>query len=226
MTWTPKTVGTVPDITRKFMLQTSLDAEMIAREDLMLVMALELDRVALNGSGSGQVPQGIMQNSSVSTVALAATGGPFTFVGAINLEEGTIAAGNADFGKLAYVTSAKGRAQLKQVEKVGTTFPIFIWESNPGGEPGSGTVNGYPAYATNQIPINLTKSSGHDLTALIFGNWDSATYAFWSGLDVLVDPYTGSSSGTVRIVMLQDADFELRYTQSFAMIVDGNTDLS
>jgi len=223
VTWTPKTVGAYTDITRKFMLQTSLDAEMVAREDLMLVLAIELDRVALNGSGAGQEPQGILQNSSVTATALGTTGGAATFAMVLALES-TVAAGNADFGKLAYVTSAKGRGQLKQIPVLGSTFPRWIWENS--GQPGVGEVNGYPGYATNQIPINLTKSTGHDLTALIFGNWDSATYAFWSGLDVLVDPYTGSSSGTVRIVMLQDGDFQLRYTQSFGKCVDMNTDAS
>jgi HK97 family phage major capsid protein len=223
VTWTPKTVGAFTDITRKFMLQTSLDAEILAREDLMLTLAVELDRVALNGSGSGQEPLGILQNSGVPTTALATVGGPITYAAVIALES-AVAAANADFGKLNYVTSAKGRGQLKVTPLIGTTFPSFIWERGSAGP--VGTVNNYGAYATNQIPVNLTKSTGHDLTAMIFGNWDSATYAFWSGLDVLVDPYTGSSSGTVRIVVLQDCDFQLRYTTSFAKITDMNTDLS
>ena len=38
-----------------------------------------------------------------------------------------------------------------------------------------------------------------------------AILAFWSGMDVLVDPYTGGPAGTIRIVVLQDCDFEFRH---------------
>ena len=46
---------------------------------------------------------------------------------------------------------------------------------------------------TNQLPSNLVKGSGTSLSPLLFGNWQDLIYAFWSGQDVIVDPYTGSS---------------------------------
>jgi hypothetical protein len=42
----------------------------------------------------------------------------------------------------------------------------------------------------------------------------------WGGLDLLVDPYTGSSAGTVRVVALQDVDVAIRRAASFAIAKD------
>jgi HK97 family phage major capsid protein len=84
----------------------------------------------------------------------------------------------------------------------------------------TGEVNGYPAFVTNLLPANFVKGTGTGLSPMLFGNWNDAVFALWSGLDVLTDPYTGSSSGTIRVVCLQDVDFNVRHPQSFAKIVD------
>jgi hypothetical protein len=38
---------------------------------------------------------------------------------------------------------------------------------------------------------------------------------FWSGLDLMVDPYAGATSGTVRVIALQDCDIAVRNAVSF-----------
>jgi len=43
----------------------------------------------------------------------------------------------------------------------------------------------------------------------------------YGGLDIVVDPYTASSSGTVRIVALQTVDVAVRHAVSFAFNNDG-----
>lgn len=206
-----KTLGAYTDVTRKFLSQTSIDAEKFVYDDLAAVLALELDRVVINGSGSGAEPQGILQNSSVSTVALtndSGIGANPTFADMVKFET-TIATNNADLGNMAYLTSAAARGYLKGAQKA-TNYPEYIWEKD-------NTINGYAAMASNQVPSNLTKSSGTGLSAAIFGNWSDAVLAtFFGGVDVLVNPYSNSTSGTVRIVTLLEADFNLRHTESFA----------
>jgi hypothetical protein len=74
--------------------------------------------------------------------------------------------------------------------------------------------------ATNQIPTNLTKGSGTNLTAMIFGDFSTVHIAMWGGVDVLVDPYSLSTAGSVRVVCLLDTDIKFRNTESLAKIVD------
>ena len=44
--------------------------------------------------------------------------------------------------------------------------------------------------------------------------------AHWGVLDVIVDPYTKSTTGAVRITTLQDVDIAVRHVESFAAIKD------
>jgi HK97 family phage major capsid protein len=78
----------------------------------------------------------------------------------------------------------------------------------------------YPVFVSNAIPNNLTKGTGVGLSAMFFGNWSDLIMAFWSGMDVIVDPYTGSTSGTLRIVVLQDVDINVRHPESFSVCKD------
>ena len=88
-------------------------------------------------------------------------------------------------------------------------------------DPAPYPVNGYPCAVTNLLPQTLTKgASGAVCHTMIYGNWQDLVYAFWSGLDVIVDPYTNASSGAVNIVALQDFDVNVRHFYSFSNCVD------
>ena len=73
------------------------------------------------------------------------------------------------------------------------------------------------------MPSNLTKGTGSNLSAVLFGNWADLVIGQWGTLDLMVDPYSNSTSGTVRVVALQDVDIALRQAASFAAIKDAIT---
>lgn len=190
----PKTLGAFTDISRKLMLQSSVDVEALVRSDLARVIALAVDYAALYGTGSSNQPQGLKLQTGVNTKDFAANAPTFAEIVALETE---IASDNADLGSMAYLVNAAGRGSLKTTEKA-TNTGMFIWE------PGN-TVNGYRTEVSNQVASN----------DYWFGNWSDLLLGFWSGLDILVDPYTGSTSGTVRIVALQDVDVAVRHGESF-----------
>ena len=70
-------------------------------------------------------------------------------------------------------------------------------------------------------PFNL--GSPKQLGDILFGNWADLLIGMWGGLDLMVDPYTGSTAGTVRVVALQDVDVAIRHAESFATMVDAIT---
>ena len=123
---------------------------------------------------------------------------------------------NADVGTLSFVCDALIRGTMQLILKVGSTFPIYLWNTESPQYP----LAGYPCPVTNLLPQNVTKGSGTNLHTMIFGNWEDLIYAFWSGLDVIVDPYTSAAQGAVNIVALQDFDVNERHYQSFANCVD------
>jgi HK97 family phage major capsid protein len=216
VTFSPKTAAAYTDYTRRFLDQSAIAPEQFVREDLMAVIARTVELAAIQGGGAN-APTGILGNSAITAAAvpIGATGGPPTWATFVALET-AVAAANADVGALGYVTNAKVRGFTKVNAKIGSTYPIFLWDSGPR------PLNDYPVGITNLVPSNLTKSTGTNLSAIIFGNWSDLIICLWSGLDVLVDPYTGSSSGTVRVVCMQDADANVRHPESFSVCIDAN----
>lgn len=215
VTLAPKTLGAFADLTRKLLLQSSIDAEALVRQDLATVLALEIDRAALHGSSSSNQPTGIAATSGIGSVAGGTNGAAPTYANLIALET-EVAQDNADIGRVAYMTNTKVRGKLKSTA-IGTDQRM-VWAE------GANPVNGYPAWITNQVSSTLTKGSASGVcSAIFFGNWGDLLIGMWGGLDILVDPYTASTTGTVRVVALQDVDIAVRHAESFAAMLDALT---
>jgi len=60
-------------------------------------------------------------------------------------------------------------------------------------------------------------------SAFLYGNWADLIIGIGCALDVMADPYTGGTSGTVRVVALEDVDIAVRHAQSFALMADART---
>ncbi|TXH48131.1 MAG: phage major capsid protein [Desulfurellales bacterium] len=216
VTMSPKTVGAFTDISRRLLMQSSLDVESFVRSDLATVLALAIDLASLHGTGSSNQPTGVAATSGIGSVAGGTNGLAPAWSHLVGLET-EVAIDNADVNRLAYITNAKVRGKLKQVEKASNTG-LFLWAD------GAQPVNGYPAYISNQVSSALTKGSSSGVcSAIFFGNWADLIIGLWGGLDILVDPYTGSTAGTVRVVALQDVDIAVRHAESFAAMLDALT---
>lgn len=196
----PKTVGAYTDITRKLLMQSSIDIEAMVRFDLAKALALTIDRAAYYGTGSDQQPLGISGHTGIHAVSFAAT--QPTYAELVEMET-KIALDNADVPGMAYVANAAFRGAMKTKLKF---EGAAIAQGGPVWEPG-GTVNGFRTEITNQIPTG----------DVFFGNFADLIIGLWSGLELKVDPYTLSKSGTLRIIVFQDVDFALRRVQSFSL---------
>ena len=215
VTMSPKTIGALTDISRRLLLQSSVDVEALVRDDLATTIALALDLAAINGSGSSNQPTGILNTSGIGDVAGGTNGLAPTFAHMVELET-DVATANADIGALGYLTNAKVRGKLKQTEKASSTGQ-FVWDGNG--------VNGYNAMVSNQVPSTLDKGTSTGVcSAIIFGNWNDLIVGQWgAGIDVMVDPYTGGAAGTVRVRAMQDVDIAVRHAASFSAMQDALT---
>jgi HK97 family phage major capsid protein len=219
---TPKTAAAYVDITRKLMKQSSLDVEAFVRSDLASGMALAIDYAGLHGSGVGSEPLGVANTAGIGSVVGGDNGAAPDWADVIELET-DVAVGNADVGRLAYITNAKVRGKLKQTETA-SGVGIFVWNTDAAARPGVGMVNGYPALVTNQVRSDLDKGTSTGVcSAIFFGNWADLVFGLWGVLDILVDPYTLSTSGGVRVVAMQDVDVAVRHPDSFSAMLDALT---
>jgi HK97 family phage major capsid protein len=201
VTMSPKTLGAFTDITRLMMMQSSLDIEALVRNDLSTALALAIDNGALQGSGSSGNPTGIKNTSGINAPTAFAAANP-TFAEVVAMET-AVAEDNALMGNLAYILPAGMYGALKTTVKDSGSGQFVV-------EPGN-TINGYRAIVSNQVTAG----------DLYFGNFSDLLVGMYGGLDITVDPYTNSTSGTVRIVALQTIDVAVRHAVSFAFNNDG-----
>lgn len=221
---TPKTVGAFTDFSRRMLLQSTPDIEAIIRADLAALIAVEVDRVAIAGSGANNQPLGILATSGIGAVSIGTNGGAITWAHVLQLEE-ALANANADMGAMAYLTNSKVRRALKGTTKVSADAGAgFIWSDEARDADGFGTLNGYKAAASGNVPSNLTKGTSSGVcSAMIFGNFEDLLIGQWGGLDLLVDKFTNGTSGGTRVIALLDMDIAVRRAASFAAIIDATT---
>lgn len=221
VTMSPKTVGAFTDISRKLMLQSSLDVEAFVQRDLATVVALELDRVGINGSGASNQPLGILNTNGIGDVAGGTNGATPTWGHFIDLWS-DIAVANAALGAMGILTNSKVHGQaMKTLKSSGVAG--YIASQFPDAE-GMAEIAGLREGVSNQVPSNLTKGSASGVcSAIIAGNFSDLIYGQWGALDLMVDPYTQGTSGTVRVVVLQDVDVAVRHADSFSAMVDALT---
>lgn len=203
VTMTPKTVGAFTDFSRRLILQSSIDVENMVRRDLAAVIALAIDAAALYGTGASNQPTGLKLQSGINTKDFVATNPTFAELVGMETEVQT---DNADVGTMRYLMHPAQVGAAKTTPKFGSGTEATIWE------PGN-TVNGYGVEVSNQV------TSGD----VFFGNFADLMIGFWSGLDLTVDPYAGATSGTVRVIALQDCDIAVRNAVSFCY---GNASLA
>lgn len=184
---------------KELLMQSTIDVEGFVRDDLARVLAIAIDLAALAGTGNGGQPLGILNTSGLATSVTF--GAAATWPKIISFET-NVAASNADDGALAYVTSPGSRGKWKGIARF-TNTGMPLWADD-------NTVNGYPAYATNQIPSDK----------VIFGNWRDLVIASWAGIDVVVDPYSLKKQGLIEVTVTIWTDIGVRHTVSFCISTD------
>jgi HK97 family phage major capsid protein/HK97 family phage prohead protease len=194
----PKTLAARSEITRRLLNQSSLGVEALVRDDLAKSLALALDYAGFYGDGSSNAPIGINATSGIGFKGFAATNP--TFAELVEMET-AVALENADVQSMAYIAGAGFRGYAKSTKKFASTgADATIWESG-------NMVNGYEAVTTNQVAAG----------DVFFGDFSSLICAIFSGVEVIVDPYTNSASGRIRLVSMLDADFGVRRAKSFVV---------
>jgi HK97 family phage major capsid protein len=208
---TPKRLGASALVSNLFLKQSSVSAEQLLSNDILRAIALGVDYAAINGSGAGNEPEGIINASGVDVVPIGATGGAVTHDHLLLMEQG-VASANAEMGRLAFLTNPAVRRSLKKL-KIDAGSGTMAWEGNQ--------VMGYDAYVSNGVPNDLTKSTGTGLSAAIYGNFADVVIGQWGNtIDLVVDPYSKKTTAQLEIAANGYFDVALRHDESFSVIKD------
>lgn len=198
LTLTPHHVGAIAEISRQLIMQASPAADAILRQMLSRNIGIEIDRAAINGSGTGAVPQGILNDPAVPTEAYATD----IFTTTANMmAKADLANVNASRGFLA----TNGIKAVAAKTKDADGYPLGI----------STVFHDEPVQFSNQVPNNLNPTANKH--GLIYGDWSDFLIGIWSQLDILVNPYaeTAYSKGNILIRAMATVDFGVRRPASF-----------
>lgn len=209
---TPKRLTAFSKISKQMMIQNSFDIERFVRRRLEFAVAKGLDKAAINGSGVGNDPLGILNFSGIGAVAIDTNGGAIDRSHLVYLQR-ELEIDDVDMNNLAYLTNPQVKAAL-MLKKVDAGSGRFVWENR-------GELMSYNAAISTQIPSDLDKgTSTGTLSAMIFGNWNELLIGQWGGIDLVVDPYTLAKKAQIQLTINSFWDVEVNHVQSFAVIKD------
>ncbi len=191
----PKTISSYSEITNKMLANSSLSMETLVRNDLAAGIGKVVDTGAMTGSGSSGQPTGINSATGVNSVTLTTASTP-TWAETVEMES-LVLADNVPFNRPGYLTNSTVVGNLKTTAKASNTA-VFIMD-------GDNRVNGHPVTISNAVAAGYA----------YFGMWSDLLIGFFGGLDILVDPYTGSANNLTRIRATQFCDVAVRHGQSF-----------
>ena len=211
MTLSPKRLQVLQGVTYDLIHQNSKSVDALIMADMVKAHAAALDAAIFAGSGSSGQPTGVLGRAG-NTVSIDSTGGPITYAKLVEMEQ-MVGEDNGLLDEtLAYVSNAKVRGKLKTIPQV-AGYPWYLLNE--------GKVNGYPFFMSNALPSNLTKSTGSNLSAAIFGPFSQVICGTWGGgLQFIIDPYTAKASGVLEVTAIAYHDVAVRHADAFAKIVD------
>ncbi|MBB2155287.1 phage major capsid protein [Gluconacetobacter diazotrophicus] len=192
----PKTCGSIVEISRNTLMLSSPSAQELVQADLLAVMAQGLDAAALTGDGTGYTPKGVLAQVGASAQYTAwAITWQQVLARLTDLE-------TANAVPNGWALGAGVRAMLMGTPKAASAGAGFIMED--------GTLTGLPAQWSTNMP------SG----SLVLGDWSNLMIGLWGVAEILVNPYASEAyaRGNVQVRVIQSADVVVRRTQAFTVL--------
>ncbi|MBO9108391.1 phage major capsid protein [Agrobacterium sp. S2/73] len=188
----PKTVSGEMYLSRRLLLQNGVALENVLRQDLAFVLAQALDKAAINGTAAAKQPVGILtQIPESATTATDLSDIAADLIAALQIDDVT--------GTTGFLTNPALMAVARKL-KDGQQRNLSTAE----------TFHGERVVATNQVPTIAGENP------LIFGAFANLLIGYWSGVDILQNPYTDASKGGLRLHAFLDADVAIRHPEAFA----------
>lgn len=192
----PKTATAEYEVSRRMLLQTTA-LDTVLQNDLSYLLSQALDTAAIKGGGTNE-PTGILSTAGVASV----TGGAFDS----DITADLIAALETDnvTGTTGFLTNPSVMNTARKTKDVdGHVIPLAeLFHSER-------------VETSTQVPSDL--GVGTDKNGLIYGEWASLYLGYWSGIDLLVNPYHTdvASKGGVLLHAFLDCDVVVRHPEGF-----------
>ena len=177
----PRRIAAFIDVSKQFIVQDTLGAENLIRQDLINALNSKLEATILSDAAAdGNVPAGIFNGMTPEEIS--------TFADVCNLEA-EVEESNI-YGEMKYILSPKAKAALRAMPKSEKHTQLVL---------DTATIDGTPFESTTHMEPNT----------LAYGDWSNLVIGQWGAIDITVDPYTQATKGCIRLVINAYFDYKV-----------------
>lgn len=211
-TMTPNRLSTTTVVSLQNLRQSTPDLEALTANDIRLAMQQAIDLAGINGSGAGNVPEGILNATGTYAVVGGTNGAAPTWAHIVDMETGIFAA-NAEAARMGYLINPGTKGKLKTTVHAANASNYLMNAANE--------INGYQVGVSTLVPNDLTKGTAIGITnAAIFGNFADLIIGEWGFFEMVVDNITQKKSGNIELTVNQFIDMLIKHPKSFAVVKD------
>ena len=209
---TPHTAAANAILSRRLVIQSSLAVQNLVARLITEAIGRAVEAATFDGTGANNQPTGLSATTGVGAVTMTA--------------DAPTKANLVDFWEKVYTANAAG-ANMKYIGSPAVKALLcktldYFGINNTGAKATSNVVGGI---GTDYLCTREGKVEGFDFLMsalcnskkLYFGNWSEILMCFWSGIDMIVDPYTYSAKGAWQVTAFQDCDVIVRHPAAFAI---------
>jgi len=208
----PHTAASRAILSRRLVMQSSLAVQNLVARLILEAIGRGVEAATFDGTGADNQPTGLSATEGINTVSM--TAGEPTRANLIEFWEKVYTA-NAGGANMKYIGSPAVKALLCKTRD-------FLPFNNTGAKANSAVVG---AVGGEFLCTRESKVEGYDFLMsglcnskkLYFGNWSEILVGFWSGIDMIVDPYTYSAKGAWQVTAFQDCDVIVRHPSAFSI---------
>ena len=212
VTLTPRRLAVIFIMSRQAVLQSSVELEAAIRRQMVTAIDEALQLGVLAGDGAGSNPTGILNDSTVNIEVGGATGATLAWSHLIDMEY-LACNSNVPVGAAGWVINPATAKFLRKTSKA-ANLPFILGDDN--------CILGAQTVVSNVMPATLTKSSGTNLSGLVFSpDWRELIIGIYGGgVEIVTDRVTLADQGKVRVIASLNYGFGLRQPAAFSVMKD------
>jgi HK97 family phage major capsid protein len=204
VTFSAKSLDRLVIMSRELFEDSDPSASDVIARSFAAQLALELDRVALRGSGTAPEPRGVLNTSGITSTSHTANGAAITNYDWFLDAAGAVLANN--YAPNAHIVAPRTVTSLSKLKEATTNAYMA---------PPSSLL---PLLPTKQIPVNLTVGTSSDCSEIYTAQWDQLAIGIRTGFELrmLAERYADNQ----QIAFLAHLRADVQVLQPTAFVVD------
>jgi HK97 family phage major capsid protein len=204
VTFTARSLDRMVILSRELLEDSDPSASDVIAHSFAEQLGLEVDRVALRGSGTAPEPRGVLNTSGITTTTHGANGAALANYDFFLDAAGAVAGANYEAN--AHIVAPRTMTSLSKLKEATTNAYL---------QPPSDLL---PMLPTKQIPINLTVGTSTDCTEVFTGQWNALAIGIRTGfqLTMLTERYADNQ----QVAFLAHLRADVQVLQPTAFVVD------